>query len=1137
MPSIVLSSWEVAVPRAGFRGLLASIFAALSLAASAASAASPLPPEAPWLTPGAAIERPLTGGESHPYRIEVAAGGRRLVTVEQLGIDVVIEGVGPDGLSLPGIDSPNGREGTESLLLPAPPGTYRLTVRSPARAVAPGRYRLRVEELPGDRPADRERLAAEERMTAAFQLYHQGTSAARRGALAELTDALARWRALGRQREEARTLFSMAAIEAAIAEPRPALPLFRAALALWTSLGDTAGEAASLNGLGLGQWLVGESREALATLGQAVALDQARGDRMAEATALANLCLVQHSLGDLAVALPCYERALGIFRDAGDSGREALVENGIGGIYDGLGEPAKALDSYGRALAVFTSAGDRQGQAQALNNLAVVHGELGEAGPALARYAAALALFRELGDRLREASALHNLGITYLGLGALERSRSYLEQALDLRRATGDRRGEAITLLSLGAVRARSGEGQAALDLDARALALARVVGDRGTEATALALLGEERLAQGDSKAALAELSQALERVRAVGDRRREAAVLHQMGRAQAGAGEPDRALASLGSALTLRRAVGDRAGEAATLTALARVEHRLGRSPEARRRAAAAVALVESLRSDVGSPELRAAFLATQREAFELEIDLLMELDRQEPGRGHAAAALVVGERARSRTLVELLQEAGADVRQGVDPDLRRRQRELAQRLGAKARRRVELASSSRGREPADAERELQGLLAAAEEVEAEIRAKSPRYASLTQPRPLDAAEIEALLDPGTLLLEYALGEERSFLWAVEPGSVTGYELPGRARIEAAARAAYGRLRTQQQGGPEADAAVAELGRLLLGPVADRLRDGERRLVIVPDGALEYIPFAALPEPGLPPDAGTAGLPPPLLVRHEVVSLPSASVLAVQRRELAARGAAPLAVAVLADPVFSREDARVAAAAARPGPAAAPRPAAPRGSEWDISDIAGLPGLARLPATRREAESIAALVPPGEALLALDFEASRETALAPGLASYRAVHFATHGVIDAREPRLSGLVLSLVGADGQPREGFLGLPDIYNLELGADLVVLSGCETALGREVRGEGLVGLTRGFFYAGARRVMASLWRVEDRATAELMARFYRALLTAGRSPAAALRQAQLAIRAERRWHEPYFWAPFVLQGDWR
>src|SRR6185369_5833543 len=190
MPPIVLSTWEVVVPRAGFHGLLAAIFAALSIAAVGAG---PPPLEAPWLTPEAAIERPMTGGESHAYRIDVAAGRRRLVTVEQLGIDVVVEGVGPDGQSLPGIDSPNGREGTESLLLPAPPGIYQITLRSPARAVAPGRYRLRVEDLPADRPADRERLAAEERMTAAFQLYHQGTSESRRGALAQLTEALARW--------------------------------------------------------------------------------------------------------------------------------------------------------------------------------------------------------------------------------------------------------------------------------------------------------------------------------------------------------------------------------------------------------------------------------------------------------------------------------------------------------------------------------------------------------------------------------------------------------------------------------------------------------------------------------------------------------------------------------------------------------------------------------------------------------------------------------------------------------------------------------------------------------------------------------------------------------------------------------
>jgi CHAT domain-containing protein len=152
-------------------------------------------------------------------------------------------------------------------------------------------------------------------------------------------------------------------------------------------------------------------------------------------------------------------------------------------------------------------------------------------------------------------------------------------------------------------------------------------------------------------------------------------------------------------------------------------------------------------------------------------------------------------------------------------------------------------------------------------------------------------------------------------------------------------------------------------------------------------------------------------------------------------------------------------------------------------------------------------------------------------------LAPYRIVHFATHGLIDARTPELSGLALSGVGKDGSPRDGFLSLADLYNLQLGSDLVVLSGCETALGREIRGEGLVGLTQGFFYAGAARVVASLWRVQDRATSELMGRFYQAMLKEGKLPAAALREAQLAVRHERRWRDPYYWAAFVVQGDWR
>jgi CHAT domain-containing protein len=228
----------------------------------------------------------------------------------------------------------------------------------------------------------------------------------------------------------------------------------------------------------------------------------------------------------------------------------------------------------------------------------------------------------------------------------------------------------------------------------------------------------------------------------------------------------------------------------------------------------------------------------------------------------------------------------------------------------------------------------------------------------------------------------------------------------------------------------------------------------------------------------------------------------------------------------VLADPVFDPADPRVAAAARERPAVTGRRSPAPEAAS----------SFSRLAWTRREAGAIAAVVPAGSSLLAFDFRASRATALSPELAGYRIVHFATHGVIDSTTPALSGLMLSRVDERGKAQEGFLGLHDIFNLRLGADLVVLSGCETALGKQVRGEGLVGLTQGFLYAGARRVVASLWRIEDQATAELMSRFYRGLFVEGRPPAAALRQAQLALREDRRWRSPYYWSGFVLQGEW-
>ena len=636
-----------------------------------------------------------------------------------------------------------------------------------------------------------------------------------------------------------------------------------------------------------------------------------------------------------------------------------------------------------------------------------------------------------------------------------------------------------------------------------------------------------------------------------------------------------------------LSRVTGDRDCEATILGSIALAE-RADNLSEALARIEAAIQIIETLRTKVLSEQLRASYFSRAQHYYALYIDVLMRLNQLHPSDGYEAKALEASERARARSLLETLAEAQADIRQGVDPALLERERGLRQLLKGKEEVQIKLLSGKHTDEQAAAlKKEIEDVQAQYEEVEAQIRANSPRYAALTQPQPLSAPEIQQQLDANTLLLEYALGDEHSYLWAVGPDSLRSFQLPKRADVESSARRFYELLTArnrQVKGDTEvqrharlqhAEAqypqAAAALSKMLLGPVVPLMRG--KRLVIVADGALQYIPFSALPEPSggkiANPKTTTvnqASLT-PLIVQHEIISLPSASTLAVLRQEIKGRQPAPKVVAVLADPVFDPQDPRVVRSAqisgsvvqhqeqktgATRGPEEAETASHAETASLSASLIEGRltrsaaeVGLgqngelhfARLAFSRREAQAILAAAPAGKGMMALDFKASLQTATDPDLAHYRIVHFATHGLLNSEHPELSGLVLSLVNQQGQSQDGFLQLQDIYNLNLPADLVVLSACETALGKEVRGEGVMGLTRGFMYAGASRVIASLWKVDDVATAELMERLYHGMLTKGLQPAAALRQSQIEMWKQKRWESPYYWAAFVIQGEWR
>ena len=394
-----------------------------------------------------------------------------------------------------------------------------------------------------------------------------------------------------------------------------------------------------------------------------------------------------------------------------------------------------------------------------------------------------------------------------------------------------------------------------------------------------------------------------------------------------------------------------------------------------------------------------------------------------------------------------------------------------------------------------AAADREIRQLFVELRELRGQIRMKSPRYAALTDPQPLSLSALQRdVLDDETVLLTYSLGAEGSYLWAVTKRGITSYELPARKQVEAAARRVHQLLTVshRRQHRREAERALTELARMVLWPARTQL--GARRVAIVADGALQLVPFAALP---LETE--------PLVHRHEVVHLPSASTLAVVRQEIAGRTRAPKAVALFADPVFSRDDPRVSKQSTpqaqivtvqdghggSPTGEAATRPA----DVVRASRASGLGQLDRLVSTRREAEAIRALAGDTGVYAAFDFDASRARALDGELRQYRMLHFATHGLLNNRHSNLSGLVLSLVDRKGRPLDGFLRTNDIYNLRLTADLVVLSACRTAVGEVIRGEGLISMVRSFMYAGAPRVVASLWDVRDDATSDLMERFYR------------------------------------------
>ena len=1010
--------------------------------------------------------------------------------------------------------------------------------------------------------SDKERVSACSELRAAEQALDTG-SAGIASALKHFGSALSHWEAAGDTRPQAEALLEIGIAAERLGQKAEAVASYQRSAEIYRRLQDRRGLAFTLQYLGVNYEVAGDLKNADAAYDESLKASREVHDRVGEANAMLNPAVSKAQRNDSSQL----EQVLAIYREERHRRGQALALNLLGVWHFGRGEPETALHYFDESLALHRVLHDREGEGQGLNNKASVLFELGETREslrlkqqvlgirqqwgsvadvliakysiasnylALGEYDKALELFEEVrvgahsaGHSRAEAFALQGIGNVYRTLGEPDQAAAPFEQSAALFRRSKDMRGEAISITSLGLTQQMQGDFKKAQATLSDALQLAKDGKYRPQVSAASAALGHLAAVTGDYKRARPLLEDALAAARTSENRRSVTVALEGLGDASFRSGQVDEARAYFRNALGEATAIQSPREQAISGMGLARAEMAAGDLEDASIHARAALRALESERSGLSSPEVRASYLSTAGDDYRAGVEILMALDGRKPHAGFAEEAFSISERGRARSLLDAL--SAARVKVGPDAGAGLRDAESSGRalLDEKAEYLIRLlARKHTDAQAAAAEAELARAEDLYKQAQQKVWRASPRYAELVRGSPAGIAEVQKAMPDGAVLLEYSLGETASVVWIVTKSSAHAEGLAPRKEIEPLALAAVnaltepgkspagesiaGRKDRLQRAAAEFSKTSAELSRRLWPASLSGMK--ATRIWVVPDGALQYVPFAALPHGGAP-----------VVDSVEVSTLPSASAMLYLR----SRVRAPIEkVAVFADPVFSADDPRVRGGVT--AAAADSLPVAFRAADFDLES------LHRLRFSRQEAEEIAAVSGSARVRVETDFAANRENALSAASSKVSILHFATHALLDEKRPELSGIVLSLVGPDGRPRNGFLRLVDIYQWKISAQLVVLSACRTALGTRQENEGQIGLVRGFFYAGASDVLATLWSVDDRATAVFMAKFYQALLRDKLSPSAALRRAQNEIRKDSRWSDPFYWSGFSLIG---
>lgn len=887
--------------------------------------------------------------------------------------------------------------------------------------------------------------------------------------------------------------------------------------------------------------------EALKALRDQLGALQRSENRLGEAETLMRIAQANERLRNLDAALAAYARALALYRELQDTARQRRVLGNIANLQVELGQMPEASETLNKALKISRSVKDLQAESVYLHKIGEIELRLGRARVARELLLTSLLLAKKLQYEPAEVDAALLAGLASFEIGLLEPAFDLISDSLAGAKRAGDSSKTGIALAGFGQLLLKLGAADVALDylsqeelpetadevakarflfrqgwafeylgrdIQARqsymsSLALLRSSpGQHWSEETRL-LAGMGRIASKQNRNADARrlLVDAVDLGERAVDHRALAEALLALGDLQRIEGEPAQALDSFSRALVLNRELGNPWEEIETLRRKATAESELNRIHQALSSIRSAVELGERIQSSVRRVDLRRHVAAWLDEDYDLLVEILVRCHERNPAGPYLEEAFRASERSREPTLLYLLAREHVDrvgKAERVNPSLLRRRQELQIRIRAATQGSFALETAlGEDRAQSLARIGLDTLLREFWEIEARIRDARNSGAVSLGSLGLDEVRVK-LLDSETVLLEYHLGKHASYLFLVAPEGAAVFRLPEAAILT---KSAYAFLRMVSDRGrsssPVTKAAGVKLGQLLLAPASNWIQN--RRLLIVADGVLRSVPFAALPDP-------TAADPRhqyPLIQGHAIAYGPSATVLALledrQRRRSEGAG-----IAILADPVLSGTDLRLPKRlgdeeeAIRPG------------------------GWTRMLGTATEAKSIARLGFPRPVRSATGFDASRDLVVGPLLAGFRILHFAVPAEIDKRA-ELSRLLLSHFDSQGEAQEGTVWAHELFSRKLSADLVVLSGGRIPFDSD--GEGL---REAFLSAGAASLVGSSWSGEDRSTAELMIHFYRNLLHGEGGPPAALRKAQLDLMATERWHAPFHWAGFRVEG---